>query len=246
MEQFVFTPNCPDNRVSLVAAGDYPEITRALINEGIRVISVKNPLLNKEVSSHSDMILCHAEKNTVFIDPSQDKDIFTREGFRVFTSSAPGRLYPEDVKLNVAVSRDFFLCNKKTADKALLSFLSESGKKEIDVKQGYTKCSVCFVTENAVITEDPSIKATLENSGIDVLEISKGDIYLSESHYGFFGGSTGKISKDTLAVTGELKYHRDAHKISDFCRKHGVRIKELKKGRIIDIGGILPLKEVRL
>ncbi len=246
MEQFILTPNCPAGKVSLAAAGNYPEITAALIKEGIRVISLANPALNTEVSSHSDMLLCHTGDNTVFIDPSQNKDVFIREGFRAVTCSPLAENYPGDVKLNIAVSRDFFICNNKTADKSLLSFLSAAGKKEINVNQGYTKCSVCFVTENAVITEDPSIEAALKNSEIDVLTISKGDIYLSENHYGFFGGSTGKISKDTLAVTGEMKYHRDAHAITDFCNKHGVIIKELKKGVIADIGGILPLKEVRL
>ncbi len=245
MEQFVKIPNSPEGKVTLAAAGDYPAITDALKNEGIKIISLKNNILPDEVSSHSDMLLCHTGENRIFIDPSQDADIFIREGFFAQKASPLSGKYPFDAGLNLAVSDNYFICNKKSADKYLHEHLSDSKKNVFYVNQGYTKCSVCFVACNAVITEDPSVAQALKETEIDVLLISKGDVYLSDKHYGFFGGSTGKLDKYTLAVTGEMKYHRDAEKIITFCKKHGVRIKELTKGRITDIGGILPLKEER-
>lgn len=244
MEAFLKVPNLPESKVTLAAVGNYPVIKDALIKEGIRVLSLESNILPAEVSRHSDMLLCHIRENTVFSAPDIDKSILEKEGFSVIHTEILKNAYPDDVKLNCAVSDTFFICNKKTVDISIHDMLIKQEKKPIYVNQGYSKCSVCFVTENAVITEDKGIFEALKNNGIDTLLISKGDIYLSDSHYGFFGGCTGKLGKNVLAVTGNLRYHKDRERISDFCKKYGVRIKELTKGRLSDIGGILPLKEM--
>ena len=100
-----------------------------------------------------------------------------------------------------------------------------------------------LVTENAFITEDPSIAHTLEAHGKTVLRISPGDVSLSERHTGFFGGASGKIAPDKLAVTGRLARHRDGDAIRAFAAAHGVAVAELTDGPILDVGGILPLME---
>ncbi len=243
MSNFVTTPNLPENRITLAAVGNYLEIISALHGIGINTVSLENKALPREISRHQDMLLCHIGKNILFLDPSQDKTPLENEGFSVLTGDEIGDTYPFDVKLNVAVSKDFFIYNPKTADSSLVKELLGTGRRGIEAKQGYTKCSLCFVTENALITEDPSIYEALRNTGTHVLLISKGDIYLSDTHCGFFGGSTGKIDKNTLAVTGALKHHTDGNKIKEFCLSHGVEILELTQGRITDIGGILPIKE---
>ena len=145
--------------------------------------------------------------------------------------------------LNVAVSRDFALGNFRFADPSLKAFLAQSGRRLISVRQGYAKCSVCFVAPNAVITEDAGIAAALKKEGADVLLISAGDVVLSKAHSGFFGGSAGLIAPELLAVNGRLDTHRDGEKIKTFLHKYGVRALELTDGKITDIGGILPLTE---
>lgn len=239
---FVKHPNLPDRKISLAAVGNYPEIITALQELGIKTISLENGTLHPEVARHQDILMCHTGENKIFLDPSLNKTILESEGFEVTYGSPLKEKYPDDVRLNVAVGDSYFICNEKTADTALINELIASGKCCIPTNQGYTKCSVCFVTKNAVITEDESIYKALAGTEIDTLFISKGDIYLSDSHYGFLGGSTGKISADTLAVTGALSTHRDGEKIKDFCHSHGVKILELTRDRITDVGGILPLK----
>ncbi len=242
MSNFILTPNLPERRVTLAAAGNYPEIISALHGIGINTVSFESKILPDEVSRHQDMLLCHLKGNKIFLSPELSPDILIKEGFSVQTGEPLGSSYPEDVKLNVAVSRDFFIYNPKTADSSLAKELLGTGKRGIEAKQGYTKCSVCFVTENALITEDPSIYEALKGTDIHTLLISKGDVYLSDTHYGFFGGAAGKIDSTTLAVTGALKNHTDGTKIKAFCHTHGVSILELTNGRITDIGGIIPLK----
>lgn len=243
-ERFIEHPNLPEGRVTLAAVGNYPEIINSLNNGGIKTVSFESRTLPEEISRHSDMLLCHTGDNTLFCEPDADASYLKALGFIVNTTESLKNSYPDDVKLNLAVGKDFFICNPKTADSSVQNELIIKGKAPFYVNQGYTKCSVCFITEDAIITEDESVYNALKNS-IDVLLISKGDIYLSDKHYGFFGGSSGKISKDTLAITGELKYHKDENRIRAFCEEHQIHIKELKKGRIIDIGSILPLTEMR-
>ena len=87
------------------------------------------------------------------------------------------------------------------------------------------------------------IAAALQPHGFDVLPLSKGDVFLSERHYGFFGGASGKIAPETLAINGSLRTHRDGERIAAFLKKHGIEPLELHSGQIADVGGILPLTE---
>lgn len=240
------SPNLPKKRVTLCAAANRGETVLTLNKLGLEVLS---PLpckeLSDEVCFHPDMLMCHAGENTIFIEPTQT-ELYKRLknlGFNVRFSEPLKKNYPYDIKLNFAVSNDFVLGNFAFADKGLLDFFKKSGKRLISVRQGYAKCSLCEVHENAFITEDEGISDALKKAGKDVLMISKGDVFLSEKHYGFFGGATGKIAPDKLALTGSIDHHKDKEIILKFIRKYGVELIELSHGKIIDIGGILPLSE---
>ena len=246
MSDFITVPNLPEAPVTLAAVCDDAAVTRALHALGIETVSpVPDAALPEETKEHADLLLCHAGGSVCFVAPGQQAlaERLQAEGFSVHISAPPGASYPEDIRLNVAVAKDFALGKFDSTDPGLTAFLRQNGRETIPVKQGYAKCSVCFVTDRAFITEDPSIAHALEKRGADVLRIAPGDIYLSERHYGFFGGASGKIAKDKLAVAGSLSFHRDGRRIREFAQQNGVEIVELTDGRITDIGGILPLKE---
>lgn len=246
MSDFITVPNLPEAPVTLAAVCNDTTLTRALHTLGIETVSpLPDAALPEETKAHADLLLCHAGGSVCFAAPGQEAltERLRQEGFSVFFSAPPGPAYPEDIRLNIAVAGNFALGRFDSTDAGLTEFLRQSGRELIPVKQGYAKCSLCFVADNAFITEDPSIAAALEKRGAAVLRIAPGDIYLSERHYGFFGGAAGKIDKDRLAVTGSLAAHRDGRRIRAFAERHGVAIVELTDGRITDIGGILPLKE---
>ena len=246
MPDFINVPNLPEAPVTLAAVRDLPEIAAALHALGVCTASPsRDPALPEETAKHADMLLCHAGGNVCFVAPEQTAlaQRLQAEGFDVRISAPPGGDYPEDIRLNVAVAGYFAMGRFDSVDAGLAAHLRETGRTLIPVKQGYAKCSLCFVADNAFITEDPSIADALEKRGAAVLRIAPGDVYLSERHYGFFGGASGKIDKDKLAVTGSLAAHRDGGRIRAFSETNGVAIVELTDGRITDIGGILPLKE---
>lgn len=242
MNNFITTPNLPDRKISLCAVQNNRDITTALLSLGIDTLSPeKDNNLSEEVSCHADMLLCHTGSNKIILAPSQRKlyNELKQRNFEVLYSEELKERYPEDILLNVAVSKSFACANFSFTSKILLKNLQN--KALINVKQGYTKCSLCFVRENAYITEDTGIAAALRNNGSDVLLIEKGDIFLSKKHFGFFGGATGKISENELAVCGKLSTHRNCKEILSFLDKHSVSAVELCDGQIRDIGGILPI-----
>ena len=243
MRNGIVSPNLPDEKVGLVLVKREPALLDALEKLGIRALSPeKESGTDEEVSEHADTVCCAVGGNRFVVSPGQKKLKAELEslGCRVLVSAPLSAPYPGDVLLNAAVTESFAVGNFQYTDPVLLEALSD--RLLLRVKQGYAKCSLCFVTQNAVITEDEGIARAMTEYGADVLEISKGDVYLSEKHYGFFGGASGKLSKTELAVTGSLRFHRDGERIRDFAEKHGVKLTELTDGVMKDVGGIIPLR----
>ena len=238
-------PNLPQADVGLCVMQDCPgaDVLRA---RGVQVLHPAACVtLPEETASHADMLLCHTGGAAVFAEPSQMflAAALLALGFDVRFSAAAGDVYPLDVPLNVAVGRSFAAGNFDQTDPSLLLALRISGRRLLKTKQGYAKCALCFVRDNAFITEDAGMAAVLSAAGMDVCLIAAGDVRLSHRHHGFFGGAAGLIAPDVLAVNGELKRHRDDRKIIGFLKKYGVTPLELAQGDIQDIGGILPLME---
>ena len=144
--------------------------------------------------------------------------------------------YPNDIVYNITLLGGFAFMNTATEQEKIVK-----GGKIINVRQGYTKCSICIVNENAIITADTGIYRAARENNIDALLISPGNIDLHGMNYGFIGGAAGLIAPDTLSVNGDIAAHPDGERITRFCSDRGVKIIALKSGKIRDIGSILPI-----
>ena len=147
--------------------------------------------------------------------------------------------YPGDIILNSLVLDDFFIHNLKYTDENLLK--SQESKKLIDVPQGYTKCSILPVRNNALITSDIGIYNVLIKHKFDILLLPPGDILLPSLNYGFIGGVGGMISKDKMAFFGDLDSYKWGNEIKNFLFKYDVSPIYLRKGKLIDRGSLLTL-----
>ena len=152
--------------------------------------------------------------------------------------TVPGYNYPEDIAYNIAVTGKYAIHNFRYTDPV---FLNNSPYTHILVNQGYSKCSVCVVAEDAIVTSDKGIALSAGNSGMDVLLISSGYVSLPGYDYGFIGGASGLTEKDVLCFCGDIALHPDYDRIRDFCKKHSVEIVSLCEGMPIDVGTIIPL-----
>ena len=241
MCNFIKMPNLPENKVKTVIIGEkYKETKKELESLGIEVLTVKsNVNLDEEVSSHTDMMFLHTGENTAVIDCYQTelKEELIKIGFVITEQEGIHSPYPNDIPLNKVI------LNKKIFGLHNNNQSIFDNFEKINLKQGYTKCSVCVVDEKSVITDDSGIASLLKNYQFDVLLIEKGNIYLSEIHTGFIGGTCGKINSDTIFFNGNLKMHKDYTRIIDFLNKRNIKTVFNESRILTDIGGIIPIIE---
>jgi len=222
------------------------EIEQNLIKLGVTPVKLRgfdkfgkfHPL-----SCHPDMFCFNLGKSDwIFFDEvyKTNKNIIDSLDINVIVTKNPVSCeYPRDVGLNAAIVGNNLICNVKYTDIKIIDHAYFTGKNIIDVKQGYTKCSVCIVDENSIITSDESIEQKAAHNNINVLLIEKGNIDLNGYNYGFIGGCTGLINKNKLAFTGNIKNHPNYREIKDFCINRGVEIISLSAQKLYDYGSLL-------
>ena len=147
--------------------------------------------------------------------------------------------YPDNIILNSLILENYFIHNLKYTDENLLK--SQISKVHINVSQGYTKCSILPVTDNALITSDKGIFESLKDYNFDILLLPPGDILLPSLNYGFIGGVGGMISTHQMAFFGDLDSYKWGDEIKKFLFKYDVSPISLRKGKLIDRGSLLTL-----
>lgn len=238
-------PNLPDNDVILAAVGyKYKEIISALNNLGVNTFSVsQNAKLPSYLDGHVDLSLMHYSENELLFD--NGISVGDLEQFFHYKSigEISGKDYPYDCLLNSVRIGNNLICNEKYISKDILNAAYRDGLNIINVRQGYSKCSVCVLNESAIITDDISIYKSAQFFLNDILLIEKGSIGLQGANYGFIGGCTGKLEKNKIAFTGRVESHDNHNEIIDILNKYKLSAIELTNKRLYDIGSIIPLLE---
>ena len=246
MMKLIDKPNLPEGKVTALICGTEDEkILSYLERKGIAVIkNAPNLNIDAAVSTHADMAAVHLGGKDIIIGKNQTQlsDGLKKLGMNVLESENPieGE-YPEDIGLNFTLVGTYAFGNFTYADKTLLK--ATESLERFNVKQGYCKCSVLVVQENAIITDDEGIHRKASEKGLCSLLVSKGDISLDGHPYGFIGGASGKIAKDRVLFFGDIEKHCDFNKISSFLSGHGCTYECTDKGVLRDIGGIVSLCE---
>lgn len=162
-------------------------------------------------------------------------------GIKIICGGTPLKsTYPEDIAYNVArVSKKFALHLARKTDNVLKNELCRRGVTIINVPQGYTKCSVAPVAENAFITSDKGIYDAVSEYKMDVLLISEGNIELKPYPFGFIGGCCGLVSENQMFFDGDLSTHPDGERIVRFLEKYGASPIEVKGKNLRDTGSVI-------
>ena len=226
--------------------GKAPEwLKTAFLCHNINLIEVGScGTLPAATEHHIDQMAFMFSDNHIFV-AEESKNIleYTSNFDNSVIKESIGNKYPKDVYLNACQIGKFFICNEKYVSKDLLEYANTLGLEIINVNQGYTKCSICVISnENpAIITEDKSIyDICSSHKGIEALLISKGEVTLEGYDYGFIGGSSALIN-DAVYFFGKISSHPDYEKIELFISKFKKNIIELSNNPLIDIGGIIQL-----
>ena len=217
----------------------YQQTIVSLESLGFKIVfAPQNTAVYDSISGHPDITICKIADGLLAAAP-EFRDYYSRSlpNSRIICGHlAAAGAYPGDIGYNAAVVGDVLIHNMKYTDKAIRNYF----KKTISVKQGYTKCSVCVVSDNALITADAGIYDALKKDGrIDVLKVQQGYVELIGMEYGFIGGASGLLEKDLLGFNGNIKMHPDWRNIKDFCKNHGVNVISLANEPLMDIGSII-------
>ena len=235
----------PPEKVNSVAVSNCPQLLEKLETLDVKpIITINNPIVDKKLNYHTDLFLLNTGNNLIIIDESQKENIvnFLTIGYTVrIISQRVSSPYPSDSILNCVFLNDKLICNKAVVCEEVLNIAENLNYKIIDVKQGYSKCSICVLNDNAIITDDESIYKSTQLNQIDSLLISKGSVQLKGFDYGFIGGCTGLIDKNKLLFNGDINYHKDCNKILDFLSKHSIKPEIIENKPLTDIGSIIPL-----
>lgn len=197
--------------------------------------------LYKAIDGHTDIQLNILDTNTIIVNKNIDltfKELLKRKNINFIESfSTLSSKYPNNISLNAYITDNYLIHNLKFTDKKILDYCKN--KKIINVKQGYTKCSILPLREKAIITNDNGIYNTLKSEGFDILLLPFGDIELSGLNYGFIGGVGGMISSDCMAFFGSLDNYTYGQEVKNFLYKYDIKPIYLNNTKLIDRGSLL-------
>jgi len=248
---FVDKPNLPQKVKTLIIGEKYRgTLNDPLEKKGINVLyAPDNPHVDPRLCGHADLSVVHLGGNKIalakYLNGSAFAENLEKMGFEVcFSDNKQSSEYPYDAGLNMCMCGNKLIFNPKSADLRIVEYLTNTkGLTKIQVKQGYSKCSACVVKENVIISSDRGIHEKAVANGLESLNISPGYIALDGFEYGFIGGASFKIDKDTLAFTGALDAHPDKNKILEFLSLHNINAVYITENEAFDIGSAIQLVE---
>lgn len=193
------------------------------------------------ISRHADLFV-FSLGNKAIISPNLFKSVEKKySNFNLIKGNTIlKKKYPYDIAYNIAFTGKYAIHNFKYTDIVAYNLLLDNNIELLDIKQGYSKCSIVVVDENSIITSDLGIYERLKNK-LDVLLISEGYVKLSGFKYGFLGGASGKINGE-LIFYGNLEKHIDFKKIINFIERKNVEYKYFADFELEDIGSIIEIR----
>lgn len=221
-----------------IADRNVPEdVKENLIEEKFHlVLTSEIEKLKAPLSTHADIQVCKIDDKKIVVEPSVFDYYFNKlSDYGIIIEKGNDFLkakYPGDSLYNLAANEKIAIHNFNITDKKILNALYQ---KKIQVRQGYSKCNICFA-KDCIITSDFGIYKKIPD-GIKKLLIEKGDIELKGYNYGFIGGATGFFEK--LYFIGDLEKYREKQKIKEFLKRENIQYKSLGDGPLMDCGSLL-------
>lgn len=229
-------------KIAIVAGNADRQIYKNLKNMGLTIIKTRKcGKVYDSIGYHPDIQLCLLDKTSLVVAPGQ-YDYFRERlspyGLEVIKGETElGEKYPKNISYNVGIIDNYAFHTSKYTDPILKRELEKRSIELIDIKQGYSKCSMAVIDKDKLITADRIIDKEARRLGLDSLLISPGHISLEGQNYGFIGGSTG-FKDGQLLVAGHLKDHPDMGRVEKFLAQSNYKLNYLSDKRVEDLGTI--------
>lgn len=225
---------------------------QTLKNLGYELIEIKKSTnVYPEISSHVDIFACKI-KDKVIVEKSAYKMLKNKlnndENILISGKTMISYDYPNDIKYNVCIVGNKAIHNFKHTDSKITQELEKNNFEIINVKQGYSNCSIAVIDEKSIILSDRGLYNNLKNSGLDILFLDYiPDIKLFDENgeysqkNGFIGGAISRIG-DNIVVFGDLDKIDYYCNIRKFIESKNLKIIDFEGLDVVDYGGIIEQK----
>ena len=253
--EFNFTITTKDELPTIIADSRMPEEAKKNLKKLGNVLFL-NPteITYNSISSHPDIFFFQKDDTLIYAPNAPKrivKELKKRKIKLIKGKKEVGKKYPETVPYNAVGIGNLLIHNLKHTDETILS----SYENHINVNQGYTRCNLIALNENAFITSDVGIfnavnsQQTTDNSlypheslvetygRTSVLYIDPKQIKLEGQKNGFFPGCCG-VWKNNLIVCGSTKNLKEKTELDKFLKDNNFNLIELYDGDLIDVGSI--------
>lgn len=226
-----------------VISGEYEFLYTEIRKLGIEPIQTqKNRYIQKFVGFHPDMQMLDLYGRTFVLGGGVGiGEKLSEYGRHVTYTDIPKPEYPKDILCNAKLVGDNLFCNTKYIDKGVLHYCKEKKINVVHVNQGYAGCSICKVSDHAIITADRHIAVKASEVGCKALKVDNSEISLPGYNCGFIGGCAGLVAPGVLLFAGRLELYSYGQDIYELCKDCNVEIIELYDGAPLDVGGIIPI-----
>jgi hypothetical protein len=242
------TPFIPQNNVVMILVDKRipKEMEYQLQNRNIDIIKTCECRETYEaIKYHPDICVCYLGKGNIVIAPNVYDyyvEVLKEYNFNIIKGKEYIKnRYPYNVQYNVAMLGKYAIHNFQYTEKNILDYINNNKMIRINVRQGYSKCSICIVDENSIITSDAGIYSEVIKHDINCLLIEEGSINLFNMNHGFIGGCSGLIAKDTICFCGDITKHPNYMEIKKFLDERNKKVICLSNDTLLDLGSIIPL-----
>lgn len=228
---------------------------QALRNLGYELIEIKkSDSVYPEISSHVDIFACKV-KDKIIVEKSAYKMLKNKlnndENILISGETMISYDYPNDIKYNVCIVGNKAIHNFKHTDSKITQELEKNNFEIINVKQGYSNCSIAVIDERSIILSDRGLYNNLKNSGLDILFLDYiPDIKLFDENgeysqkKGFIGGAISRIDENVV-VFGDLDKIDYYGNIRNFIESRNLKIIDFEGLDVVDYGGVIEQKLAR-
>lgn len=221
---------------------------------GYKLIEInKNNNVYSEISSHVDIFTSKIKEKIVVENTAYENlksQLKNMKEILVKGTSIVQNEYPNDIYYNVCIVGNKAIHNFKYTDSKIVQELKKNNFELINVKQGYSNCSIAVIDENSIILSDRGLYNVLKDSGFDVLFLDyKPNIKLFNENgkysemSGFIGGAITRIANNII-IFGDLNKIDNNGYIRSFIKERNLEIIDFKGLDVVDYGGIIEIGTV--
>lgn len=210
---------------------------------GELVLLETSGITEESISGHPDIFFCKAGDEFIIAPnlPVTYKSKLAQHHIRFIEGKTPvGITYPAAAAYNAVLTENFLIHRLDATDAAIHERCTT--QKKINVKQGFSRCSMLPLKNDCFITSDGGIYKTIVGEGLQLLYVSPKDILLPGQNYGFFGGTCG-VAGEKVFILGSLSHFAEGEKVHSFLTELGYEIIELYDGLLFDGGSLLVITD---